>query len=65
MVTSREVLILKELLKSHLELLCAKLRIQEKLKFPKNPKQNIKAWQNKRTKIRPELTFPLTHTMPL
>jgi hypothetical protein len=23
------------------------------------------SWQDKRTKIRPELTFPLTHTMPL
>jgi hypothetical protein len=25
----------------------------------------VKAWQHKRSKIRPELTFPLTHAMPL
>jgi hypothetical protein len=25
----------------------------------------IKSWLLNRTKIRPELTFPLTHTMPL
>jgi hypothetical protein len=35
MVTSLEILILKELFKSHLEFLRAKLQIQEKLKFRK------------------------------
>jgi hypothetical protein len=32
MIAFRGILILKELFKSHLELLCAKLQIQEKLK---------------------------------
>jgi hypothetical protein len=29
------------------------------------PCPQLKSWQRKRTKIRSELTFPLTHAMPL
>ena len=39
------------------------LRVKRSLSCSANGAR--KSWQHNRSKIRPELTFPLTHTMPL